>query len=64
MKLNPFTKSADKVCLLCEAPAGKNPAEVRYKYRDGEGVAYLCKECSDDMNQDTIDKEHKDEFSV
>ena len=56
MKLNPFSKTADKICLMCESSVGKNPAEVRYKYRDGEGVAYLCKECSDSVNQDTIDK--------
>ena len=25
MKLNPFSKTADKICLMCESSVGKNP---------------------------------------
>jgi hypothetical protein len=49
------SKVPPKECLICADAVGDNPSEVRYKYQDGEGVAYLCKKCSDSMNKDKVD---------
>jgi|TARA_B110000211_G_C14057751_1_gene544145 hypothetical protein len=64
MKLNPFSKSVDKMCLVCDEPAGKSPSEIRYKYKDGEATAYLCKICGDDIENDDLDKETDDDLAI
>ena len=64
MKLNPFSKSVDKRCLMCGEPAGKSPSEIRYKYKDGEATAYLCKICADSVENDSLDKEIDDDLAI
>ena len=64
MKLNPFSKSVDKMCLVCDEPAGKSPSEIRYKYKDGEATAYLCKICGDDIENDDLDKDTDDDLAI
>ena len=65
MKLNPFKKKEPQhTCLICMKTAGSNPSDVRYKYQDGEGVAYLCDVCSEEFNKDTVDRDQENDISV
>ena len=50
--------------LTCGKKLGKKYSEVRYKYKDGEGIAYICPKCSDEFDKTNMDKETEDDFSV
>jgi hypothetical protein len=66
--MNLFSKfkkqSSSHPCLVCNKKIGKDYSEVRYKYQGGTGTAYVCKICSEEMDQSNIDKETEDGFSV
>ena len=49
---------------MCGEPAGKSPSEIRYKYKDGEATAYLCKICADSVENDSLDKEIDDDLAI
>jgi len=38
-------------CLVCEKPAGKDAAIMRYKFEGGEGEAFVCKKCADALEK-------------
>lgn len=38
-------------CLVCGKSAGKDAAVMRYKYEGGEGEAFVCKKCADELDK-------------
>ena len=51
-------------CLTCGKKIGKDYSEVRYKYKDGEGTAYICKSCAEEMDKPKTDEGDLDDFSI
>lgn len=38
-------------CLVCQKTAGDDAAIVNYKYEGGEGQAFVCKKCADELEK-------------
>lgn len=64
MKLFNRENKPSHPCLTCGVKLGKNFSEVRYKYKDGEGTAYICLKCADEFDKSNMNKETEDGFSV
>lgn len=55
--------SKKKKCLLCEKKVDKY-STIRYKYADGIDEAYLCQPCTQELEDQQVDEESDNEFSI
>jgi len=44
-------------CLVCNKKIGKDYSIVNYTYLGGQGTAYVCKKCSDEMNTPNMNED-------
>ena len=44
-------------CLVCEKTAGGEAAVLRYRYQGGEGEAFVCKKCADNLEKSKLGDE-------
>lgn len=51
------TQKSSHPCLVCNKNIGKDYSEVRYTYKGGQGTAYVCKKCSDEMDKSNMDED-------